>query len=355
MVFVENNEYSMMYDLYLINEQYEESIHMLKTEGLLSEAVSLQEAAGDKIKEFVDRIITAIAGAWGKFTEAIKKLTINNEEFLKNNKDIILNKEFVDTTINNFYKYDIDKIKNINIPDYDPNIEQFSDNKDQFIGKYFADFKSDEKDNTNFTDTVKNVLRGGEAISIKTTDNALDIKKMYDYCLNFKQIQDIISKDIDRIKESNKKAYVKIQAIKSFSKTEKPDIKKESFDFSKTLDYYFNEADEENKSTGNGPDIQDEEPKNDNNSNNNNTENKDDGSENKETSNVSKAENAIKLYYNICSQYLGARMTIANEAYKAYMKIMKWHVSKHGNKESEAEGAKNADEKNKEFDQKENN
>ena len=37
----------------------------------------------------------------------------------------------------------------------------------------------------------------------------------------------------------------------------------------------------------------------------------------------------MKLYFTVCSELLGARLNVAQEAYKNYMRIIKWHVKKY--------------------------
>ena len=42
-----------------------------------------------------------------------------------------------------------------------------------------------------------------------------------------------------------------------------------------------------------------------------------------------KDEKATKLYFNICSEFLAVKLSVAQEAYKTYIKIIKWHGSKY--------------------------
>ena len=341
-------EYDLSYQRYLANSiENQEMINNIY--GSLNESGELEpvtEGVIDTIKGFIQKIMDAIAKVWEKFVKAVNNLFTNNNHWLTKYKDIILNKKPIDATLNDFYDYDVEKIKSTDVPKLDDPIKLELDTKEKYIDsvQMFKEMMKDDKQ--SFMDNVKAVLRGGDKKTISS--NQLDMKKMYEYCMNYnKEIKDKIYQSIDNLKESNKKAFnicnklargakstfkAKDNVQKTEEKpaegntnntTQEPEKKEEttnnaSFTYADTMAYYFNEeVGIENKEDAPA------DKKDDNAATNTATDGNQDQKADDETK---KTEAAIKAYFNACSEFLGAKLNIANEAYKTFIKIMKWHV-----------------------------
>lgn len=324
---INREDYCLEYALFLVNETYEqEKIVSIMNSTLLAESVNkldyVTEASLDSLKAFIDKIVQSIADAWGKFINNAQDFFLANDKYLTKYENIILKNKVAKGTLKDFYNYDLDKIKNFNIPNFDYDrlttviTEDEAESKAKFISEYFSDFNKDEK--LSFSNNVKNILHGGDAVEMQTTE--LKMKDIYDYAKGYKTtIVAAINKDIDKLKEANTKAYSIINKMKTKS-TDKVDIKSESYDFNSTINYYFAETDiidaEPEKETGNSnaSTSNPEDPKSDN------------SATTTEPDEFKKDEKTTKIYFNICSEFLAAKLSVSQEAYKTYMKIIKWHV-----------------------------
>ena len=336
MVSSNREDYQFQYDLFLMNEAYETSkMELILNNSILNESSVelLTEGAVEKLKEFITNIVTAIANAWDRFVVNMDKFATENNKYLEKYEKIIKGNKPKDVKISNFYKYDIAKIKGSKIPDSNiMNTIEATDKKE--VIKSISEFKDFMvKDDQSFTDNVKFVLRGAaEAGEVKGSE--LKMTEMYDYVHNYNQnIKTAIQADLDRIKEGNNKAFTIINSMKTRAQAK---VNKESFDYSETIKKYFLEADDDTKEEKPASGIKiEEEPEKDSEKGKETGTDSKGTSENTEDGAPKKDENAIKMYFNICSEFLGARLSIAQEAYKTYMKIIKWHVKNYV-KEDEA-------------------
>ena len=264
-------EYDLSYQRYLANSiENQEMINNIY--GSLNESGELEpvtEGVIDTIKGFIQKIMDAIAKVWEKFVKAVNNLFTNNNHWLTKYKDIILNKKPIDATLNDFYDYDVEKIKSTDVPKLDDPIKLELDSKEKYIDsvQMFKEMMKDDKQ--SFMDNVKAALRGGDKKTISS--DQLDMKKMYEYCMNYnKEIKDKIYQSIDNLKESDKKAFnicnklargakstfkAKDKVQKTEEKpaegnnnnaTQEPEKKEEttnnaSFTYADTMAYYFNE------------------------------------------------------------------------------------------------------------------
>lgn len=344
-------EYELSYQRYLANsiENYEMIDNMY---GSLTESgdISLNEGFVDALKGFVQKIMDAISKVWEKFVRAVENLFTNNNRWLTKYKNIILNKKPMNATLNDYYEYNIEKIKSVDIPKLNDPMNLDLDTKEKFIDatQQFKEMMKDSK--KSFSDNVKAAFRGGDAKSIQASE--LKMEDMYNYCMNYnKEIKDKIYQSIDNLKDANKKAFRIIDKMargakstfkakdnvtpnntndnkdqgndqnKTDGNANNNEQKQEAFTYADTMAYYFNEMDiqDDNKDDNN----QQQQSGNDSNQN---TSNQQDGNGEKTDEQSKKSEECIKAYFNACSEFLGAKLNIANEAYKTFIKIMKWHV-----------------------------
>lgn len=366
MVYIDEHDYSFDYTLFAYSEALEQEKFNNSLNHMLDESAEiLTESVGDTLKAFLDKITNAINGVWERFSKAMDDFATNNNKYLDKHKDVILNKEPLKATISAFNFYSIKDIKTADVPALDEaKLLTLPQDKEKFIKAIpeFSKFYIDTE--KSFSDNVKFVLRGKkEPQDIKSSQlNKEQRQIMFDYVYNYNtNIKADINKSIDELKESNKKAYFIIKklakptkdgnvksTINKDNKTEtktadtvKPEDtnksdnnqgqeKQESFTFGKTMSYYFNEMDI--KEDPNQPQPEKQET----------------GSTDTNSGEDNKKANAMKMYFSVSSELLGARLNIAQEAYKNYMRIIKWHVKKFVKDETPKEDTTNKDTENKE-------
>ena len=352
MTSVNKMDYSLDYMLFCFNEAYEQEKFTKNLSTVLLDESSTEilneKSIGETLKGWLDKIVGAITAVAEKFMKAASDFFTNNNKYLEKYKDIILNKKPLKATISGFTEYDIPLIKTADVPTFDElkmkNAAATGDKQD-FIKAFteFSKFNIDKE--KSFSDNVKHCLKSKkEPHDIQA--NTLDMKALYSYVYNYNtEIKKDIMDSIDKLKASNKRAYmivaklgkgakanVKIDKKANTTSTDNTETKtdttqtdstdnnatekQEAFNYNKTLSYYF-EMDIKDDPNQEQPEKEEapKEPTND---------------EDK------KAENAVKLYFTVCSELLGARLNVAQEAYKNYMRIIKWHVKKYVKNPDEA-------------------
>ena len=356
-----NNDYCLDYFLFIYNEAYEQEKFNRSLSSVIGESVEVltEKSIGETLKGWLDKIIQGIKSVWDRFVKWATDISTNNNKYLEKHKDVILNKKPLKATISSFNEYDIAAIKTANVPKYDEiKLQSVPTEKDDFISK-FPEFSKYYKDKEkSFSDNVKYFLRKSkEPHDIQSTN--LDMQKLYDYVYNYNtNIKNDIQKSINDLQEANKKSEFTIKKLMKKDPAKKTvEIKKnttdnksettdtgsadnkdqsteESFTFEKTISYYFNEMDI--KDDPNQPEVE-----------------KTDGgaSTDTEAGKDKQLETAIRLYFTLSAELLGARLNTAQEAYKNYMRIIKWHVKKYvkddepAKEEKPQETAENKEEK----------
>ena len=352
MTSVNKMDYSLDYMLFCFNEAYEQEKFTKNLSTVLLDESSTEilneKSIGETLKGWLDKIYGAIINVWEKFLKVMNDLTTNNNNYLKKYKDIILTKKPLKATISGYTEYDTSAIKTADVPSFDEvkmKAAAASGDKQDFIKAFpeFSKFNIDKE--KSFSDNVKYCLKNKkEPHDIQA--NTLNMKDLYSYVFNYNnEIKKDIMDSIDKLKASNKRAYmivaklgkgakanVEIDKKTNTTSTDNTETKtdttqtdstdnnatekQESFNYNKTLSYYF-EMDIKDDPNQEQPEKEEapKEPTND---------------EDK------KAENAVKLYFTVCSELLGARLNVAQEAYKNYMRIIKWHVKKYVKNPDEA-------------------
>ena len=336
------SDYSLDYMLFVYNEAYEQEKFNRSLYAIIgeSEEVNKKKSIGEILKSLIEKIITGIKNAWQRFIKWAGDMATNNNKYLEKHKDVILNKKPLKATISSFNDYNITAIRTIKVPEYNEiELQNAPSEKDEFISNYFikkyTGIKYDKE--KSFSDNIKYYLRSSkEPHDVQATE--LDMQKIYDYVYNYNtNTKNDIQNDINRLEEANKKsqftikklmkndsAKVTVKRTEGDNKTEtnkssdssssdnKEQSTGESFTFEKTLSYYFNEMDI--KDDPNQEKVEKTETSS-------STDTKTD--ENKQL------ETAVRLYFTVCAELLGARLNTAQEAYKNYMRIIKWHVKKY--------------------------
>ena len=338
MTIVTESDYCLDYMLFLYNEAYEQEKFNRSLSTIIGESVEVlnEKSIGETLKNWLNKIITGIKNAWQRFVKWAGDMATNNNKYLEKHKDVILTKKPLKATISAFNDYNIAEIKVAKVPKYDEiKLQSAPSEKEEFISK-FPEFSKYFKDKEkSFSDNVKYYLRSSkEPHDIQSAQ--LDMQKMYDYVYNYNtNIKNDIQKDISSLEEANKKSEFTIKKLFKADKA-KPNVKVtvnkstdtastdttnnassenkeqqstgEAFTFTKTLSYYFNEMDIK---TAPGQDVEKKETSD---------------STDTETGKDKQLETAIRLYFTLSAELLGARLNTAQEAYKNYMRIIRWHV-----------------------------
>ena len=361
------------YDLFLaeqVMEQakfeacIEETLLLNSGKSITENMTIVTESVAEKFKETIKKILNAIANVWEKFKEAMNTLIKKDEDYLKKYKDIILNKKPInaDYTMYNYQK-GVSNILNSSLPPFNyNNMKDSLESKDDFINKYLRKYTyGDGK--TNFIDGVKNYFRGSSQLK-KINSAQLNMTDLYNYCITYKKIEDLIHKDLTNIQNAANDAInmVEKMGIENKIAQESANIFGEVRYYSFLQEQYITE--EENKSNNNSNNN------NSNNSNSNNSSN-DNKSGDKVSNTVSRSVNnnkpnehykssnnskdnednkmkeedvdgsvkvvtdRIKVYLSVCSEFIAAKESIAEEIYKAYISILKAHVRDHVGKKGE--------------------
>ncbi|MGL5330981.1 MAG: hypothetical protein ACRDD7_17090 [Peptostreptococcaceae bacterium] len=302
----------------------------------------IYESFMDKVKETIMKILRSIAGMYHKFLEGMDTLLKTDRAYLEKYKDIILKKQHIDCQYTMYnYKVGIKTLLNspvpmINMSDMDSILES----DDKFISAKFNPFTHGSKTPYNISDLAKSSFRGGSE-EITEDANKINMTDLYNYCYDYKKLEDIIKKDISNIQK------VSTDLINEIDKhTRNGQIKRESA-ISGSTEYYSSiyesfilEAPERVNT------AQD-------NNQNNNTQQQNNNQSQQQTNPTTSASQAYKpaegekddsvnsektakeltdkasRYLRICGEFLGAKQTISEEIYKAYMSIIKAHVRDH--------------------------
>lgn len=339
------------------------------------------DSAWDKIKNGLKRFWEFIKRIFAKWIEKLTRLFQNNKDWLDKHRAIILNNKFKFESVNMYnYSEGIKRMVNSTVPMLD--FDQLSKDDPKFNTRegIFNWVLKENAKNTNFkyvdketnaTTEMKNFFRGGEdKIDVLAKD--LNMTDLFNYCYTYDKMQDKIKKDYDVINNavqkvttalSNKAASATVDTATSNTAN---DNNSGSGEAPKTENAVFSrvygaivEADAVNQASTNGkPDhtnndgptykastatgyAGDKNQSASSNTVNIGAEKKDDGTEvtqaDKNQTNVQSASNTtgddITKMSERCGWYqeaaggtLSAKLTICEEAYLSYMKILKAHV-----------------------------
>ena len=336
----------------------------------------IQESFSESVKKVIHKLLTFIGKLWGKFIEAMNTLIKNDKAYLERYKDIILKKKPADDIIiYDYYNGGIQLLLNNSCPqltDQDINAEEGKsvlDDKNTFITQRFRDFtKFGKGPFDSITDLATAAFRGGGDEVSKVASN-VNMTDMYNYCINYGSLKDKIQRDINAFQEAQKKFDSKLASMNNNNelKQQQQESALSIFEdrkyYSAIFEQYITEADDKDKNNEppvdnnnameqaakEGKKEQEQQDKanaakqqqqNQNNNNNNATVNngntaanyqqntKDNADanveQNKNTYNT--LQERAKVYFEIGGQYFAAKLTVAQEAEKKFMEVIKNHV-----------------------------
>ena len=337
----------------------------------------IQESFSESVKKVIHKLLTFIGKLWGKFIEAMNTLIKNDKAYLERYKDIILKKKPADDIIiYDYYNGGIQLLLNNSCPqltDQDINAEEGQsvlDDKNTFITQRFRDFtKFGKGPFDSITDLATAAFRGGGDEVSKVASN-VNMTDMYNYCINYGSLKDKIQRDINAFQEAQKKFDSKLASMNNNNelKQQQQESALSIFEdrkyYSAIFEQYITEADDKDKNNEppvdnnnaidqaakEGKKEQEQQDKanaakqqqqNQNNNNNNNAtvnngntaanyqQNTKDNADanveqNKNTYNT--LQERAKVYFEIGGQYFAAKLTVAQEAEKKFMEVIKNHV-----------------------------
>lgn len=338
----------------------------------------IQESFSESVKKVIHKLLTFIGKLWGKFIEAMNTLIKNDKAYLERYKDIILKKKPADDIIiYDYYNGGIQLLLNNSCPqltDQDINAEEGKsvlDDKNTFITQRFRDFtKFGKGPFDSITDLATAAFRGGGDEVSKVASN-VNMTDMYNYCINYGSLKDKIQRDIDAFQEAQKKFDSKLASMNNNNElkqqqqesalsifedrkyysaifeqyiTEKVNVGEPSLNVeapinnNNAIDQAAKEGkkEQEQQDKANAAKQQQQNQNNNNNAtvNNGNTaanyqQNTKDNADanveqNKNTYNT--LQERAKVYFEIGGQYFAAKLTVAQEAEKKFMEVIKNHV-----------------------------
>lgn len=337
----------MSYKFFLAEQMVEQA----KLERYINECVLISEGANtfgnidlihegfvDSIKNSIKKFLQAIANMWHKFLESMNTLLKTDRAYLEKYKDIILKKKPINADYN-MYQYDqgLPLLLKTEIPVINMNnMDQDLVDDETFLKKYFGSLVQGAKEPYKIGEIARAKFRGGNGQEVTINSSKLNMTDMYNYCYTYKKLEDMIQKDINNIQKVSGDIIIKIDNM-----ARQGEIKKESVDLygnrqylSSVYESYIHEA-----TPGSRVETKEDNTNNsqDNNQQSNVTQNQphqaynktEKGDSNQEI-NTDKSAKELSAkanrYLKLCGEVLGAKQSIAEEIYKAYMSIIKAHV-----------------------------
>ena len=188
----------------------------------------------DSIKAKFNKFIQFLKNIWGKFMSNMTKALGDEKTYLEKYSDIInkqKGKSDIKVSYYGNYNKAVDRINRVIVPPFDWNTmhEALSDEENAY-GKFFAlnkisgmnDFEYDE--NNELAAQLKEYFIAGEDGQTDTTMDKIDLKSAYNFCWNFKKIQQVTEKDIKNMESS----AMKIDQAVNNKLAENPNTKPET-------------------------------------------------------------------------------------------------------------------------------
>lgn len=336
---------------------------------------SINEAVMDGIKNAIQKIIAAISTIWKKFVERANELLTTDNSFLEKYKAIITGKPPKSKDIT-MYQYNMEALK-IAVPEftYDQKMKTWltsEDTEGTFASTFMPTAKL--KEDSDIKEAIEALVRGENEVDMDGKN--LDMKKMYEFCANYKATVELIKKDTDTILKSqgdvnkllgqlapkvqaaedakNKEASAKPQNPESSSTTNtttgggnniaggdmanqaKPAEEKHEAVYSNVYKTYVTElnvgAAKEPEKTASSSGANTNGAKVNNGVKNNTIVSKDtiktmgDDVANSDKEEFDSISNNAPVFFKCCGNVLAAKLTVCHEIQKTYMTLIRAHV-----------------------------
>ena len=378
-------------EIFLLNNILESSIQAERIHSIILQEDTKKASKGfAAIKEYLKNIVQKISAVIGKFMEKATNFISSDKNYLEHYKDIILQHPLASTDISDYYNYDFIELTKIEVPElnYGSMKDQLKDDE-TFIKARFAKYIKNK--DASLKDNIIATIQG-DPINIPNTA-AEDGKKinrtdLYNYVMGYDELSKSIEKDRKTFEDAQKTADNEIKRIEnemkshediqsvlnkdrsssdsqnmtqatqnsaqssgSLGKTSTPqqgaapsgqEQQQQTTNASAIIDdpmkEYFTEMDI-NKNpaasgTATGTSSANNPATNNKNVQNNDTQKMSQDYTNaaaEDQQNAMAIADAVKTYFTVGSEVLSAKLTLANNAYKQSMDIIRWHVQNFNN------------------------
>lgn len=168
------------------------------------------ESVGDKVKSKWNKLVEFVKTMVAKFMESITNILLNEKDYLEKYKDIILKKppkSDMKYSYTGDYKIGIDRLINTELPlfNYAAMAESLKKEGDYPViqeiilkDKAFT-YDADKSVASNFKDYF---IAADKGVSSGTFDQ-LKMVDLYNFCMNFKKMEDVVKKDQTRLNNSS--------------------------------------------------------------------------------------------------------------------------------------------------------
>lgn len=200
------------YNMYMTLESYNQR----KMDNYFTECMAIEsgnskllhyisEGVLDSIKEFIEKVISKIKEFFGKIVEGISATFEKDQTYLKQYKEIILNKKNQLGTLNDFYEYKIkEMVSNSPMPvfNYDSQ-KSYLDTQENFIKNDNTFKKITMKAEQSFGDATKFYFMG-EPKSIDA--EKINMTDLYNFCWDFNNTKKALNNELNELDKAKVKA-----------------------------------------------------------------------------------------------------------------------------------------------------
>lgn len=300
-------------------------------------AKAVADGAKGKLKEFWKKLLEKIRELWRRFTTSIDGFVKSDVNWLKKYKDKILS-----ASLNNF-EYEIfpywqgsNTLAATKVPAFADNNPEFLEalkDEDTFRAKYFPTIK-DVAGTDSFVEEIKVAFRGGPSVSLKGSAFKSRLPGMIDYCMKYADIKRLVEKDYANVERSVAKANS--QTVRAQQEQQRASIRNgtasadiltlESFILEDQAMQEVAAKRKEQEERRSGQVSRENNRFKDNVDKSTMRTDKQDATGGMDNSTPEKASDnleSIRRYVVICQKVLGAKMSIYEERYREYMKLLR--------------------------------
>lgn len=321
MSYILEESLSFEYNMFLLEdiiEQYKLETYINESILLVSESTSIgqfrivHETLKEKLTNTFNSLIENISKLWGRFLETMSGLVKSDMGYLEKYKKLILTTELKQDTYVMFpYWAGYKSLIESKVPAFNFNsLKDHLNNEGDFIKDYFSGFI---KQDVSYVDVAKEKFRGASKEQ-KIPSSKIDMNVLYNYCKDFDNIIKKIETDMKEVERAGNEAINIISKVKTTN---------ESFAYSFVRESVVHEIETVKKVSD---EKEKDEPKDSTQMKNVDGDKGEADKIKDDVTDVTKDIDRVKLYIKVCYSFLGAKMSIAQETYKAYMFIIRDHV-----------------------------
>lgn len=359
---LDNTSRDYVYEKYYMNLRQHRFIQecLCLAESRIPELETIQEDLKMDVKGKFQKLVEFLKQVYQKFLMKMNKFITTNDGFLKKYKDVILTKR-------------VESYKLNNMPNYEAGIKNVTDHKVKSIDMKTMLPESESKIQSmllpaykgdgDFTDFAKKyfLYNNEEPIPAETDSSKLNMKDLYDFCVNAKGAINTLENDLKAFEQEANKVKTEILKVanKPTTTATSESFVPEKYYYSSVLEAYINEnekpKDEKPKETSITPsnngnnnnnndgkekskiDLNVPKPDHDNSNkneelkkqvkNDTNGEDAKKQAEDNKNSDTKKVEETATWYLSALRTVCTAKITAFQKIYSEYMKILRYHVS----------------------------